>query len=85
MQTELQSSPRQRPFHIPWMLGFCFFLAVALFFLWEEHKAHILGAVPYVLLLLCPVMHFFMHRGHQGDSHSGHAGPGEHGQHGGLP
>jgi hypothetical protein len=40
------------------------------FFLWEEHRAHLLGAIPYVLLLLCPVVHLFMHRGRGG--HSGH-------------
>lgn len=47
-----------------YLFGLCAFLAVALFFLWEEHRAHILGAVPYLLLLLCPLMHLFMHRGH---------------------
>jgi len=46
------------------------FLAVAVFFLWEEHKAHLLGILPYVLLLLCPLMHLF-HGGHggHGDQH----------------
>jgi hypothetical protein len=47
-------------------VGFCAFLAIAVFFLWEEHQAHFLGAIPYVLLLLCPFIHFFMHRGHGG-------------------
>ena len=67
---------KRGPLRIPWWLGFCLFLAIALFFLWEEHKAHILGALPYVLLLLCPVIHLFMHRGHGGhgaDRHGGHA------------
>ena len=41
------------------------------FFLWTEHRAHVLGALPYLILLLCPLMHFFMHRGH-GQSHDGH-------------
>lgn len=47
--------------------GFVFlgFAAIALFFLWEEHKAHILGILPYALLLLCPVLHLF-HGGHGG-------------------
>ena len=40
------------------------FAAVALFLLWEEHQAHLLGALPYLILLLCPLMHLFMHRGH---------------------
>jgi hypothetical protein len=46
------------------------FLAIAVFFLWEEHKAHLLGILPYGLLLLCPLMHLF-HGGHggHGDEH----------------
>jgi hypothetical protein len=50
------------------------FLAIAAFFLITEHRAHILGALPYVLLLLCPVLHLLLHRGHG----SGHAGHGTH-------
>jgi Protein of unknown function (DUF2933) len=46
-------------------LVFLGFAAIALFFLWEEHKAHLLGALPYVLLLLCTLLHLF-HRGHGG-------------------
>jgi len=45
------------------LLVFLGFAAIALFFLWEEHKAHILGALPYVLLLMCPLLHLF-HGGH---------------------
>lgn len=41
------------------------FLAVAAFFLWTEHRAHLLGALPYLLLLACPLMHLF-HHGHHG-------------------
>ncbi|WP_119682021.1 DUF2933 domain-containing protein [Indioceanicola profundi] len=40
------------------------FLAVTGFFLWAEHRAHLFGALPYLLLLLCPLMHLFMHGGH---------------------
>jgi len=49
------------------------FLAIAGFFLWQEHKAHLLGILPYVLLLLCPLMHLF-HSGHggHGDKDAGH-------------
>jgi hypothetical protein len=46
-------------------LVFLGFAAIALFFLWEEHKVHLLGALPYVLLLLCPLLHIF-HGGHGG-------------------
>lgn len=44
-------------------LVFLGFAAIAGFFLWEEHKVHILGVLPYALLLLCPLMHLF-HGGH---------------------
>jgi hypothetical protein len=55
------------------------FLAAAIFFLWEEHRAHILGVLPWAILLLCPILHLFMHRGHGGhDSHGG-GGGGTHG------
>lgn len=37
---------------------------IAAFFLLSEHRAHFLGALPYLLLLACPLMHVFMHRGH---------------------
>lgn len=55
------------------------FLAVATYFLWEEHQVHILGALPWALLLLCPFLHFFMHRGHavhgSRDGHGSAGGP----------
>jgi len=51
--------------------GLTLFVAVAVggFYLVTEHTAHMLGALPYVILLACPLMHLFMHRGH---SHGGH-------------
>lgn len=48
------------------------FLAIAAFFLFTEHRAHLLGALPYLLLLACPLMHVFGHGGH-----GGHGGPKE--------
>lgn len=51
----------------------CGFLAVAAFFLWTEHRAHLLGVLPYALLLLCPVFHLLMHRGHGHEQHQGHS------------
>ncbi|XBY61391.1 DUF2933 domain-containing protein (plasmid) [Vreelandella sp. SM1641] len=41
-------------------------LAVMGFLLWEEHRVHLLGALPWVILLACPLMHVFMHGGHGG-------------------
>jgi hypothetical protein len=46
--------------------GWLVLAAVAGWFLWAEHRAHLLGALPYVILLACPLMHMFMHRGHHG-------------------
>lgn len=39
---------------------------VAAFFVLREHWGHVLGVFPYVVLLLCPVLHLF-------HGHSGHA------------
>ena len=48
------------------------FLAIALFFLLTEHRAHLLGILPYLLLAACPLMHLF-----HGHGHHGHAAPGQ--------
>jgi hypothetical protein len=42
------------------------FIAIALFFLITEHTAHVFGLLPFALLLLCPLLHLFMHGGHGG-------------------
>ena len=47
------------------------FLAIAAFFLVTEHRAHALSALPFVLLLLCPLLHLFLH-GRHGSGHDGH-------------
>ena len=66
------------------------FLGIAAFFVLTEHRAHAWGLSPYLLLLACPLLHFFMHGrhgGHGGDgSHRGHRdtrGPGSLGPGGG--
>lgn len=46
------------------------FLVVAAYFLWTEHQAHLMGALPYLLLLACPLMHLFHHHGHGKHRHS---------------
>ena len=40
------------------------FLAIIAFLLFTEHRAHVFGILPYLLLLACPFMHFFMHGSH---------------------
>ena len=32
--------------------------------LWTQYRAQVIGFLPFGLLLLCPLMHLFMHRGH---------------------
>lgn len=70
-----RSSPPQGSF---WssraFLVFIGFAAIAIVLLWEEHRAHILGAIPYLFLLACPLLHIFMHGGHEG--HGGHGDQG---------
>ena len=48
------------------------FLAIAGFFLLTEHRAHVLGILPYLFLLACPLMHMFMHHGHGGHGRHDH-------------
>jgi hypothetical protein len=59
-----------------WALALAGFLLIAVFFLWEEHSAHVLGALPYLFLLACPFMHFL---------HGGHGGHGRQRDDGGAP
>ena len=47
------------------------FGAIATFYLWTEHRAHLLGVLPFLIFLPCLLMHLFMHGGH-----------GDHGDHG---
>ncbi len=44
------------------------FLAIGAFFLLTEHRAHLFGFLPWLLILACPLMHLF--HGHGG--HGGH-------------
>ena len=63
MSHEHPSSPA--PFwRTRFAIGFVVLAAVAAWLLFEEHRAHMLGAIPYLLLLACPLMHGFMHHGH---------------------
>lgn len=52
------NSPARRFFGlIAWVLG-----AIGAYFLLTRHFDHVLQAVPFVLLLACPLMHVFGHR-----------------------
>ncbi|MCY7307535.1 MAG: DUF2933 domain-containing protein [Rhodoferax sp.] len=47
-------------------IGLVLLGGIALYFLLTEHRAHFFGALPFLLLLACPLMHVFMHGGHGG-------------------
>jgi DUF2933 family protein len=61
---------RQRGAASSWI--FAGFAVVALFFLFTEHRAHLYGWLPYLLLAACPLVHLF-------HGHGSHAGHGSHG------
>ena len=43
-------------------------IAAASYFLLVEHREHVFQFLPFLILLLCPLMHIFMHGGH-GEHH----------------
>ena len=67
METEKKTHSRSW-LRSPTGLALCAFLAIALFFLMTEHRAHFFGALPWLLLLACPFLHFL----HGGHGHVGH-------------
>lgn len=42
----------------------CLFAAIATVYLITEHRPHLFGWLPYLILLACPLMHLFMHHSH---------------------
>lgn len=44
-------------------------IGAALYFLLVEHGNHTLPYLPYLIILLCPLMHLFMHKGHGSHNH----------------
>ncbi len=69
MHHEPHPEPAQdahRTFWLRFGLGLLGFTAIAVFFLWEKHRAHILGALPFLLLAASLLLHLFMHGSHGG-------------------
>ncbi|WP_081660221.1 MULTISPECIES: DUF2933 domain-containing protein [Rhodanobacter] len=56
-----------------WRVAFWLLLAIAAFYLFTEHRAHLalgLPYLPFLLLAACPLLHMFGHGGHGGyDGH----------------
>lgn len=46
-----------------------FFFAAAGYVLLTEHTAHVVSYLPWLIILLCPLMHIFHHRGHGNGGH----------------
>lgn len=63
-------------------LGWSCTLALAALgiYLFASHSGHITAALPYLLLLACPLMHLFMHGGH-GNHHGKREEPPKAGPH----
>ena len=63
---------RKQRLEMSWRwLGLCAFLVVAALFFWTEHRQHVLGVLPYLILAACPIIHLFMHRSHRHHEHEG--------------
>ena len=41
------------------------FIAIGGLYLVTEHRAHLLGWLPFLLILSCPLMYLSMHHGHE--------------------
>jgi hypothetical protein len=58
--------PERRSFMSPSRVVLIGFMLIVGALLFTEHRAHMLGVLLYLPLLLCPLMHFFMHGWHGG-------------------
>ncbi|MBI2799821.1 MAG: DUF2933 domain-containing protein [Gammaproteobacteria bacterium] len=84
---ESPDEPRTGWFFSRGTLVTCIALTTVGILLLTGHKAHLLGFAPYLLILACPLMHFFMHGRHHhtpkparedhGDTNSSAVGPRE--------
>ena len=44
-------------------------IGAALYFIFVEHAEHVIPYLPFMIILLCPLMHIFMHKGHGSHDH----------------
>jgi hypothetical protein len=71
------TSPTSSSFAAKGRVALIGFSIIAALFLIYEHTMHVLGVLPYVLLLACPLMHLFMHHGHHDGGHQQDHGVGQ--------
>ena len=66
----MQRSGTPQPFwRSPAGIALLMLASIVLFYLVREHLTHTAEVLPYLILLLCPLLHLFGHRhgGHDGD------------------
>lgn len=51
------------------------------YWVYTYHLEHALGLLPYSILILCPLMHIFMHGNHDDRGHEGHGNHCDHPDH----
>jgi hypothetical protein len=68
-----QTGSRQSYWKSPMGIALLMLGVIAAFYLVREHWGHLAGNWIYLILLLCPLMHLFMHGGH-GGHHDGEHG-----------
>jgi len=73
-------TPQNRFWRTPQGLAGIALIGAVLYFLLMEHRAHVIAALPWLLLLLCLVLHLVMHRGHTQGHGRDHDGPGGRGR-----
>lgn len=54
-------------------LAIAAFAAGLAYLFFGEHRVHLLGYLPFLILLACPLLHMTMHGGHGGHGGHGHA------------
>lgn len=63
-----ETTPRwRRPLTLAWAAA----VVIAVFYLLREHWGHLLGVWPYLLLMLCPLMHLLHGHGQHRDHDHG--------------
>lgn len=73
MNSHTPKQPGCSPRVFKWLLAGA--VAITAFYVFSEHRVHVVLVLPYLLVLACPLMHLFMHRGHHRDGQ--HASPSE--------
>ena len=63
--------PSQSSFTWPLLIKTCSvaLAAIVAAYLIGQHWLHVAGVLPFFFILLCPLMHLFMHGGHGGHGH----------------